>query len=67
MATKNTPQTSEHFNPTLAGVCKDCGNGTLNNNAAPAFRELQGYDEYEDQVFVICLACGSHHVDVVTL
>lgn len=59
--------TTPEFNPNIAGVCKECGNGTLNNAKAPAFRELQGYDEYEDQIFLVCLCCGSHHVDVVVL
>jgi len=39
------------------GVCKDCGNGTLNNETNPAF-DVDG-----DRV--TCNSCGSSHVDVV--
>jgi hypothetical protein len=41
----------------VAGVCKDCGNGTLNNNLAEAF-DYNGFGYY-------CLNCGSTHVDLV--
>lgn len=41
----------------LQGTCKDCGNGTLNNNLNPQFT----VDEYT----VYCLRCGSSHVDVL--
>lgn len=57
----------EESNSNFAGICKECGNGTLNNLRAPAFKELQGYDEFEDECYLVCLACGSHHVDVVVL
>jgi uncharacterized Zn finger protein len=41
------------------GICKDCGNGTLNN------RVLEAFDYNGDYVY--CLNCGSTHVDIVTL
>jgi hypothetical protein len=40
------------------GVCKDCGNGTLNNRLAEAF------DYNGDGVY--CLNCGSGHVDIIS-
>ena len=49
----------------LQGVCKDCGNGTLNNELIPAF-EIEP-DVYGDYSEVVCKRCGSHHVDVVVL
>jgi hypothetical protein len=45
----------------LQGVCKDCGNGTCNNDFDPAF-ELQ---EDGDCQYVVCLYCGSTHVDIL--
>jgi hypothetical protein len=46
----------------LQGVCKDCGNGTLNNDLNPAF----GYNGDEDQPYntYACIACGSTHLDI---
>jgi len=46
----------------LQGVCKDCYNGTLNNDLNPAFDV-----EDEDGVYlrVTCNKCGSSHVDVL--
>jgi hypothetical protein len=44
----------------LQGVCKDCGNGTLNNELNPAFEIIEGY--YGPTAG--CLNCGSMHVDV---
>lgn len=46
----------------LQGVCKDCGNGTLNNITNPAFEIQDG--EY-DYLVAHCLHCGSSHVDVL--
>jgi hypothetical protein len=42
----------------LQGVCKDCGNGTLNNELNPAFEELYhgGF---------CCIGCGSQHLDIL--
>lgn len=51
----------------LQGVCKECGNGTLNNNLNPAFKILDGYGAFEDESYIVCRRCGSHHVDVVVL
>ena len=42
----------------LQGVCKDCGNGTLNNKLNPVF-------DFDEETGVTCLKCGSSHVDVV--
>ena len=46
----------------LQGVCKDCYNGTLNNDLNPAFDV-----EDEDGIYlhVTCNKCGSSHVDVL--
>jgi hypothetical protein len=45
--------------PSIQGVCKDCGNGTLNNELNHAF------DTYDDCGNVQCARCGSSHVDVI--
>ena len=47
----------------LQGVCKDCGNGTLNNDINPAFEFLasDGCDEEE----LRCIGCGSTHLDIL--
>ena len=37
------------------GVCKDCGNGTLNNETNPAFDYV--YDERNDVDVLVCLRC----------
>jgi hypothetical protein len=42
----------------LQGVCKDCGNGTLNNDLNPAFT-------FEADGYVFCLNCGSTHLDIL--
>lgn len=54
------PEEEEEEEPLIQGVCKDCGNGTLNNKLNPAF-EL----DYETQPQWYCKACGSTHVDIV--
>ena len=41
----------------LQGVCKDCGNGTLNNDLNPAFSE--------DGDELHCMACSSRHLDIL--
>jgi len=51
----------------FAAICKDCGNGTLNNAAIPAFKILGGFDEFEDETYIQCRNCGSLHVDVEVL
>ena len=42
----------------LQGVCKDCSNGTLNNDLSPAF-----HDNGADQI--VCDKCGSTHLDIL--
>jgi hypothetical protein len=42
----------------LQGVCKDCGNGTLNNELNPAF-----YEHIE--AAWVCNKCGSTHIDIL--
>ena len=49
----------------LQGVCKECGNGTLNNRINPAF-ELED-DGEGDGGQVTCIRCHSRHVDVAVL
>lgn len=44
----------------IGGVCKDCGNGTLNNELIPAF----GYYTEDDNILV-CDRCGSTHLDII--
>jgi hypothetical protein len=41
-------------------VCKDCGNGTLNNEQFPAFELLEFDDDCER---VVCRDCGGDHID----
>lgn len=48
----------------LQGVCKDCGNGTLNNNLNPAF-ELVSDDNADDEASWQCVCCGSTHLDLL--
>ena len=45
--------------PNVAGVCKCCYSGTLNNNLCEAF-DYNGFGHY-------CLNCGSTHVDLMEL
>jgi hypothetical protein len=65
MRASENPETE--FNSRVAGICKECGNATLNNDRLPAFRLLQGFDEHEDECYLVCMMCGSHHVDLVVL
>ena len=49
---------------TIQGICKDCGNGTLNNELNPAFEP--NFDESgEYGTSLICVDCGSTHLDLV--
>ncbi len=48
----------------LQGVCKDCGNGTLNNELNPAY-DVYGHDEEDGGTLVTCNRCGSTHVDLM--
>ena len=50
---------------TLQGVCKDCGNGTLNNELNPAF-DVED-DGEGDGLQITCNRCHSRHVDVMVL
>ena len=50
---------------TLQGVCKDCLNGTLNNDLNPAFN-LNNDDECDGFPVPTCNRCGSTHVEVLT-
>jgi uncharacterized Zn finger protein len=46
----------------IQGVCKDCGNGTLDNELNPAF-DLTEEDDFE---MLHCNRCGSIHLDILT-
>lgn len=41
------------------GICKNCGNGTLNNETNPVFVIAESGDDE----FVVCGICGSEHID----
>jgi uncharacterized Zn finger protein len=58
-----TPDIDRERMPSVQGVCKDCGNGTLNNELNPAFELLSsdGLDELE----LRCMQCGSVHLDII--
>lgn len=47
--------------PYLQGVCKDCANGTLNNDLNPAF-EMFDFGVGEN---LHCMRCGSTHLDLL--
>ena len=55
--------------PHIQGTCKDCGNGTLNNELNPAFRteyaQCGTIEEEDSELVVTCLQCGSEHVDIL--
>jgi hypothetical protein len=42
-------------------ICKDCGNGTLNNELNPQFGLADNLAN-ESEV-AVCLRCGSTHID----
>jgi hypothetical protein len=48
----------------LQGVCKDCGNGTLNNGLNPAFN-LDTDDDCDGFPVPQCNVCGSTHLDLL--
>jgi hypothetical protein len=52
-------------NPALQGVCKDCGNGTLNNELNPAFEEVNDLRYSESDSYFRCMRCHSTHLDVL--
>ena len=58
-------QDNEAVLASLQGVCKDCGNGTLNNESNPAF-ELLASDGCDDEE-LRCIECGSIHLDLAVL
>ena len=56
---RNNGQAPEFYDePLIQGVCKDCGNGTLNNHILRAF----GVD---GDGMAYCVRCGSHRVEVL--
>jgi hypothetical protein len=55
-----TPDVDREREPSVQGVCKDCGNDTLNNELNPAFDFEYGWGT------AVCKRCGSTHVDIVT-
>jgi hypothetical protein len=54
---EDEPEEDETQAP-LQGTCKDCGNGTLNNELNPAFEEWQGNA-------LACIDCHSTHIDIL--
>lgn len=48
----------------IQGVCKDCGNGTLNNELNPAFA-YNGDEEFAGGDVLACNRCGSTHLDIL--
>ena len=42
----------------LQGVCKDCGNGTLNNDLNTAFK-------CNEDDALVCTNCGGTHLDLL--
>jgi hypothetical protein len=48
----------------LQGVCKDCGNGTLNNNLNRAF-VFNGDEGYAGDGVMACVVCGGTHLDLL--
>jgi hypothetical protein len=65
MKYRETPDVDRERMPTLQGVCKDCGNGTLNNELNPAF-ELNGDEGFAGGDTLVCNRCGSDHIDVLS-
>ena len=51
----------EGYDTLIQGVCKDCGNGTLNNATNPAF----AFSEGTDMDILYCLRCNSMHIDIL--
>ena len=48
----------------LQGTCKDCGNGTLNNELNHAFVEQADGNEEQPYNTYVCKRCGSTHLDI---
>lgn len=54
-----TPQNPDSF----AAICKECGNGTLNNAAVEAFEIVP--DPFDEEGYGLqCKVCGSNRVEV---
>jgi hypothetical protein len=49
----------------LQGVCKDCGNGTLNNDLNPAFAEQADGNEDQPYNTYACIRRHSTHIDIL--
>lgn len=47
----------------MQGICKDCGNGTLNNELNPAFEWTPDMDDLGDD-FLVCTRCHSTHLEI---
>jgi ribosomal protein S27AE len=43
-------------------ICKDCGNGTLNNEHNEQFCYGNDLDNSEHS-YAVCVRCGSQHID----
>lgn len=56
---------AEQREPSIAGVCKDCGNGTLNNELNRAF-VFNGDEGFAGEGVLACSQCGSTHLDTIT-
>ena len=60
---RETPDVDRERMPSVQGVCRDCGNGTLNNELNPAFVLFE--EEDGDRSMYTCNNCGSLHLDIV--
>ena len=57
-----TPDHERERMPRVSGVCKDCGNGSMDNNLNYQFE----ISELEDgSVIGNCRQCGSSHLDLL--
>jgi hypothetical protein len=65
MASNFVDLNTEDKTPNVQGVCKDCGNGTLNNHLNPAFNVDYGQYDGDVELVVTCIQCGSEHVDIL--
>ena len=59
-----TPDVDRERESPLQGVCKDCGNGTLNNEMLLAF--VFGGVDGNDNEYLVCNRCGSTHLGIIT-
>jgi hypothetical protein len=65
LITGSMPIVRESEVPNVQGVCKDCNNGTLNNELNPAFNVEYAQFDGDVELVISCLQCGSEHVDVL--